>query len=128
MKTVSFFLIFSVLFVGLQAFAANRRIEIDSKLFFQGKKIGAPRIMATEGKKAKVIMNDQKQNREYNLEVFPVVKNGNQIDLQYSLSIRENNNETLTRGRVTIPNQKRAQISLDRGRIQMDLKVSQDAG
>ncbi len=108
---------------GLPAFAIGHKLEIDSKVFFAGKKVASPRIVTNSGVKAKVLMSDQKNNREYDLEVLPVTVGGKTVDLQYSLAVRENNNETITRGDVVLDDNKNARILIDRGRIQIHLKI-----
>ena len=80
---------FILIFFTNSAMSAGKSIEIDSQLFFDGKKIGSPRIFAKTGERAKIIMNDQKQSREYNLEVYPVQKANEKIELHYNLSMRE---------------------------------------
>ncbi len=117
---VLFFLSFVFVF---PAFGIGQKIEIDSKLFFQGRKVASPRIVTNAGEKAKVIMSDQKNKREYNLEVFPQKTSEQNVKLQYSLAIREANNETITRGEVKVLKNKKARISIDHGRIQIHLKV-----
>lgn len=102
---------------------APQKIEIDSTLFFKGKKIGSPRILAKNGEKAKILMNDQKNGREYNLEVLPVVSSGNKIKLRYSVAVRENRDETISHGEISVPENKNGRIYIDRGRIQIHLKV-----
>ncbi len=105
--------------------AAPHRLEIDSKLIFQGKKVASPRILTTEGKKAKMIMADQKQNREYNLEVTPHYGPNHSVTLKYALAVRENKDEIISRGQIKIPENENGHISLDRGRIQLYLKVKE---
>ncbi len=105
------------------AFAVGHKLEIDSKVFFAGKKVAAPRIITNSGVKAKVLMSDQKNNREYDLEVLPVSAGGKTVDLLYSLAVREDNNETITRGEVVLDSNKNARILIDHGRIQIHLKI-----
>ncbi len=116
------YFVFIFLFVST-VYGAPRSFEVDSKLFFKGNIIGSPRIQLKEGKKAKVIMNDQKNNREYNLEVVPTVGTNNRIHLQYSITVSEESNETISRGSIDFNQEKKGRISIDRGRIQLHLKV-----
>ena len=113
------------LFLTLSSWGAPRKLEIDSKLFFHGRKVASPRIVTNSGEKAKVIMSDQKNNREYNLEVYPQSTPGKPVKLLYSLAVKEANNETFTRGEVKVGENKNARISIDHGRIQIHLKVKE---
>jgi hypothetical protein len=116
-------LITAFLYVAQPLWAAGHRVEIDSQLFFQGQKVAAPRIVTNQGEKAKVIMSDQKNNREYNLEVYPQVVKQGQYQLQYSLAVLEVNDEIITRGSVDLQSNKNARISIDQGRIELILKI-----
>ena len=98
-------------------------IEIDSKLFFQGVKIGSPRVMANNGEKAKILMTDQKQSREYSLEVKPKYYGNNIIQLDYNLVIKEKKNEFMSRGVIELNNNNQARILLDKGKVQIDFKL-----
>lgn len=109
--------------IGLPAFGVGHKLEIDSKLYFRGKKVASPRILTHAGEKAKVIMSDQKNDREYNLEVFPKMDSGEKVNLHYSLAVKEENNETITRGEVKMGENNNARIMIDHGRIQIHLKV-----
>ena len=112
-----------ILFFSFSAQAMNQKIEIDSKLFFNGKKIGSPRILAVDGEKSKIIMNDLKQNREYNLEVLPQIGRDKKVNLKYRLAIKGQKNETISRGSISIKDNKNGRIYLDHGRIQIHLKI-----
>ncbi len=116
-------LILICLMWGSPVWAIGHKLEIDSKLYFKGKKVAAPRIVTMTGEKAKVVMSDQKNNREYNLEVFPSTTPGEKLNLLYSLAVREDNNETITRGEVKVDENKNTRISIDHGRIQIYLKI-----
>lgn len=118
----AFLFSFIFCFTG-SALALGQQIEIDSKLFFHGKKVASPRILTTTGERAKIVMNDQKQKREYNLEVLSEVAKNNKIELRYSLAVREDSGETISRGVIKVPNNEKARISLDHGRIQLHLKI-----
>ena len=77
-----------ILILSLPSFAVPQKIEIDSKLVYNGRRIASPRIMARAGERSKVIMNDQKMKREYNLEVFPTFVYGKKVDIKYFLPVR----------------------------------------
>lgn len=115
-------LLLSILFTS-PVFAMKKNVEIDSKLFVNGKRIGSPRIVTLNGEKAKVILHDQKKNKGYNLEFHPFEVSGEKILLKYALAVREQGNEILSRGQLKVAYDKDGMISLDRGKIKIHFKV-----
>ncbi len=105
------------------SWGAPTKVRIDSKLLVGGEKVASPRIFANEGRKSKIVMNDG--GKEYSLEVLPQDIDQKKVNLKYSLSIRDRNLETLTRGSIRIPQNKSGLISLDKGRIKVFLKIKE---
>lgn len=103
--------------------AIAQKIEIDSRIVFNGRKVASPRILAYSGERSKIVMNDQKQHREYSLEILPVLLDNKGIGLHYSLAIQDHENETFSRGFIEIPHQERGLISIDKGKIKIHLKI-----
>ena len=108
---------------SFNAFAIPHNVEIDSKLIVNGKKLGSPRILTLNGKKAQVMLHDQKQKKGYNLEFRPIMVEGKKVLLKYSVAIKEQGNETLSRGEVKVPYDQNGRISLDKGKVQIHFKV-----
>lgn len=117
------FLGLSILVFSQISYAIPRNVEIDSRLYFNGQRIGAPRILAEYGEKSKVFMSDLQQNREFNLEVTPVRMANEQVKLRYTLAIKEDKNEIISRGYVDLKNKKGGTIYLDKGKVEIHLKI-----
>lgn len=101
-------------------------VSIDSKIFDSGKKIGSPRVTNTIGEKSKVVMKDINSGRDYNLEVITKKTSGEKVNLQYRLSIRDDNDELINRGSVKISKTSMARVYIDRGRVELRFKLTKN--
>lgn len=119
------FITISALFFSFSAWSAPRQFQIDSKLFYQGKKVSSPRLLTTEGKKAKLMQVNQRQKREYSVEMVPTRSSNNKVHIKYNVVVREGRDETISRGELLVPENKDGRISIDHGRIQLYLKVKE---
>ena len=122
MKKPGMVLLFSILFSGF-SWGYGNHVEIDSKLFYRGKKIGSPRVIAEMGERARVIMSDSLRRREYSLEMRPQKISGDDIQINYLLAIKEARNETISRGRILMDSKENGRISIAGGEIEIHLKV-----
>ena len=117
-----FIFILSLLFL-IPSSSWAKYIQIDSKIYFAGKIIGSPRILNQIGEKSKMLVKDNKTNRDYNLAVRVKSLSNNIILLRYNLSIRKNNNEILSRGSIKIANGSSGRILLDHRRVEIHFKL-----
>ncbi len=111
------------LFLMFFVYAQPNQLEIDSKVIYGGDRLASPRILTREGRVAKIILNGGSQVNEVNIEVHPKSLSEDEVSLKYSLSIKKYKSETLSRGTITLPLNENGLISLDKGRIQVYLKV-----
>lgn len=105
-------------------FTQAKHLNIDSKIFYKGQKIGAPRILNSFGEKSKIVMKDDKKLREFSLEILAQELKGDEIHLKYQLSIRENNHEILNRGDLKINEGHSGRVIIDKGQAEVHFKLS----
>ncbi|MEM7645711.1 MAG: hypothetical protein AAF203_02265 [Pseudomonadota bacterium] len=117
---MKFSLIILVLALPLSVFGKN--MEIDSKIYFKGQKVGSPRLYTKNGTKARVVMRDARK-REYSLEMVPKILADKTIKVSYKLAIKEKKNETITRGSILVDPSQNGRVSIDKGAVELFLKV-----
>jgi hypothetical protein len=117
----------SILFNSILNFsiwAIPHNIVIDSKLIYKGRQISSPRITTIEGRKAYITENDLYGRTRLNLELKPISSIGRNVKMEYSLLLKEAHNEFHSHGILNLSGDQMGMIYLDKGRIQIQLKVN----
>ena len=120
---MKYFTLFIILF-SFPTVAFSKQLNIDSKIYYKGKKIGSPRILNSVGEKAKIVMKDDKKLREFSLEILARELKGDEVHLKYQLSIREKNHEILNRGDIKINEGHSGKVIIDKGQAEVHFKLS----
>lgn len=116
------FLIFTLFFVS-KVLAAPIQYKIDSRMYFNGKKIMSPRMITMNGEKAKILSGNQKAQQEYLVEITPIQIQGDKVRLHYNVTVKEKDEEIISRGEFTVPENKSSHISIDNSRVEIFLEV-----
>lgn len=118
--------ILSIILISQPLWALPQNIVIDSKLFYQGKKLSSPRITTADGSRAVVSQRDVKGNTKFNLELLPIKSRGNVVQVRYALLIKEgvSQNEIHSRGVVHLQGKQKGKIYLDKGKVEIQLQVN----
>ena len=101
----------------------DKSVVIDSKLIYKGKSISSPRITTLIGQKAIISQKNESGERVFSLELRPLFNNGKNLQMGYSVMIGEAQNEIHSRGVVEIEGNRVKELSLNKGEVQIQLKV-----
>ena len=105
-------------------FAVEKNVDIRSKVFFRGEKLGSPFIKTQIGKRARVGLTEPKNNNRLSLEFQPMAVRGNKVRIGYLLAIKGDNNETFSRGGIWIEPGEKGRISIDKGEVELHLEIN----